>query len=164
MSLDVGLLLMRLLVAWLIALHGLGKLGLAGGAGLDRTAAFFEATGYRPGRVFALIAAFSELGAALLLILGLLTPLAGAAAVAVLLTAALAVPKNPPGDPRIELARSLAIVPAGIVFTGAGGYSLDALLAFSLPLWGSAGLIVAALLAVVVGDRMVRRPMVPTPT
>ncbi|WP_137726543.1 DoxX family membrane protein [Prescottella subtropica] len=76
---DLALLVMRLVVAFFIVRHGVWKLGFAGGMGVDKTAAFFNATGYRPGRVFALVAAGTEIGAGLLLALGLLAPFAAAA-------------------------------------------------------------------------------------
>lgn len=166
-AVDSGLLLMRLVVAYYLVGHGLGKLGFVGGAGLVPTAAFFESVGYRPGRVFALAAAVAEIGTACLLALGLLTPLSGAAAVVVLVSASLAVPATGSADPRRELARVLAVVPAGVTLAGAGAYSLDALIGLSVTdpdsavssLWPAAGwvLLVLAAVAVVIGDRFVRR-------
>lgn len=158
---DLALLCMRLVAAFFIARHGIWKLGLAGGPGLDKTALFFDATGYRPGRRFAAAAAAAEIGAGLLLALGLFAPFAAAAAIAVLGSASLAVPRNDPRDPRIELAQALAIVPLGVALAGPGGYSLDHLIGLSIPLWGALVLVLAAIAAVFVGDRVVRaRPAV----
>ena len=62
--------------------HGSQKLfGAFGGHGLAGTGAFFESLGFKPGRIMATIAGASELGAGVLLVLGLLTPLAGAAVI-----------------------------------------------------------------------------------
>lgn len=157
---DLGLLLVRLVAAYFIAGHGLGKIGLLGGPGLERTAASFEMMGYRPGRRFAIVAATGEITSSILLVLGLLTPLAGAGVVALMGSASLAVPAaSDTASLRKELARVLAIAPGGLLFLGAGEYSLDHLLDLPFPLHPgvAVGLLVAAVVAVVVGDRLLRR-------
>jgi hypothetical protein len=59
-----------------------------GGHGPRTTGAFFELLGYRPGVLFAVIAGLTEAGGGVMLAVGLLTPLAGAAVVGVMLNAA----------------------------------------------------------------------------
>src|SRR5215216_4385515 len=51
---DAGLLLARVTLGLLMAAHGSQKLfGWLGGYGLNGTGGFFEALGFRPGRLFA---------------------------------------------------------------------------------------------------------------
>lgn len=84
-SLDVGILLLRLVLGITMALHGYKKFFGAGGIG--GVAGWFESIGMRPGRLNAVAAATTELGAGLALALGLLIPLAAAAFVALMLVA-----------------------------------------------------------------------------
>src|SRR5207253_2809226 len=86
---DFGLLILRVVVGALLVGHGTQKLfGWFGGYGLEGTGGFFHSLGFRPGRAMAAVAGLSEAGGGLLLALGLLTPLAGAAIVGTLLVAA----------------------------------------------------------------------------
>ncbi|MGW7793951.1 DoxX family membrane protein, partial [Streptomyces tricolor] len=85
---DCGLLLLRLTFGLLMAAHGAQKLfGLFGGDGLTATGKGFEALGYRPGTLFAVLGGLSELLGGLGLALGLLTPLAAAALIGVMINA-----------------------------------------------------------------------------
>ena len=89
---DAGLLLARLVLGVLMAAHGSQKLfGWFGGYGLDGTAGFFEALGFRPGRLFAATAAATEIAGGLLLALGLLGPFGAALIVSVMIVAAVSV-------------------------------------------------------------------------
>ncbi|TWV57063.1 DoxX family membrane protein [Streptomyces misionensis] len=89
---DGGLLLLRLVFGLLLAGHGAQKLfGLFGGQGLTMTGKGFASLGYRPGRLFAAIGGLSELLGGLGLALGLLTPLAAAAVVGVMINAMVSV-------------------------------------------------------------------------
>ncbi|GAA2266482.1 MULTISPECIES: DoxX family membrane protein [Kitasatospora] len=84
---DAGLLVLRLALL-LLAGHGAQKLfGAFGGRGLSATAKGFEELGYRPGTLFAALGGLSEFGGGLGLALGLLTPLAAAAVVGVMINA-----------------------------------------------------------------------------
>jgi putative oxidoreductase len=85
---DAGLLLLRLAFGLLMAGHGAQKLfGLFGGNGLTGTARYLESLGYRPGTVFAVIGGASEFLGGIGLALGLLTPLAAAALIGVMINA-----------------------------------------------------------------------------
>jgi putative oxidoreductase len=85
---EIGLLVLRAIVGLLFAGHGAQKLfGVFGGHGLEGTAAGFDSMGLRPGRVHAFAGGAAELGGGLLLALGLLTPIAAAALIAVMTTA-----------------------------------------------------------------------------
>jgi putative oxidoreductase len=77
-------------VGSLVAAHGLGKLGgwFKAGYGLSGTAGYLEGFGFRPGRFWAVVVGISESSAGLLLAIGLLTPLAGAAVAGTMFVAA----------------------------------------------------------------------------
>ncbi|MEU1517501.1 DoxX family membrane protein [Streptomyces sp. NPDC005811] len=86
---DLGLLLLRLALATLLAGHALQKsVGWFGGAGRAQTAAVFHAWGFRPGAVMVIIAALSELAGATLLALGVAHPLACAMVIGTMTVAA----------------------------------------------------------------------------
>ena len=85
---DTGLLLARMVLGLLMAAHGAQKLfGWFGGYGLAGTGGFFESLGFRPGRLFAAAAGFTELAGGLLLAFGLLGPLGPAMLIAVMIVA-----------------------------------------------------------------------------
>jgi putative oxidoreductase len=89
---DLGMLVVRLALGPMLLMHGWNKAGGAGGIG--GTARWFEGLGLRPGRPHARLAAATELGAGVLVSLGLrtsgaawagLAPLLGLGGAAVLL-------------------------------------------------------------------------------
>src|SRR5436190_23098678 len=89
---NLGLLVLRLVVGLLLAGHGAQKIfGLFGGHGLRGTAGFFEQIGLKPGRVHATSAGLLEFGGGLLLAVGLVTPFASAALIAVMTAAVITV-------------------------------------------------------------------------
>src|SRR5436305_9874707 len=89
---DFGLLVLRLVVGALFIGHGTQKLlGWFGGYGLEGTGGFMETLGYRPGKRYAVLGGISEAGGGLLLVLGLLTPLAAAAIIGMMINAIFAV-------------------------------------------------------------------------
>src|SRR6267143_1752562 len=84
-TMSIGILILRLVVGLTLAAHGAQKLfGWFGGYGLTGTGGFLEQLGFVPGRRHALLAGLAETGAGLLLALGLLTPLAAAVALSVM--------------------------------------------------------------------------------
>lgn len=86
---NEGLLLLRLLLAALLFGHASQKLfGWFRGAGPSGTAKTFELWGFRPGLPMVLLAGSCELVGALLLALGLLTPLAAAVVIGTMTVAA----------------------------------------------------------------------------
>jgi len=125
---DTGLLIVRLIFGALLIGHGTQKLfGWFGGHGLDGTAGFFHSLGFRPGRVMAAVAGLSEAGGGLLLALGLLTPLAGAAIVGTLLVAGSVHLENGVWGSKggYETALLYAALAAAVAVTGPGSVSLD---------------------------------------
>jgi putative oxidoreductase len=133
---NVGLALMRLVPGALLIGHGTQKLfGWFGGRGLVATGTSFASNGYRPGPVFAFLAGFGEAGGGLLLTLGFLTPLGCAAIIGVMLNAVVSV-HWPKGiwatNGGFEFPLTLAIVAAGIAFTGPGRVSVDRALGLTL--------------------------------
>ena len=147
---DLGLLVLRLLLGLLVAGHGAQRLfGLFGGHGLAGTGAFFEQLGFRPGRTMAIIAGATELGAGLLLALGLFTPLAGAGVIGTLLVAAsIHAGKGLwATDGGYELPLVYAVLGAVLALTGAGVYSLDSVLGLAWSPLASFGAILLGLVS-----------------
>jgi putative oxidoreductase len=136
MDLDIGLLLLRLLIGFLLFAHATQKLlGWFHGPGLDRSAVAFEAIGQRPGRLLSLVAGMSELTAGTLLMVGFATPLGAAIAAGTMLVAGTAVStfSHSPWSERGggEFPWTIGGVALALAFTGAGEYSLDAV--FDVP-------------------------------
>jgi putative oxidoreductase len=166
---DLGLLLGRLVLGLLMAAHGAQKaFGWFGGYGLAGTSGFFQQLGFRPGRLFAATAAATEIAGGLLLAAGLLTPVAAALLVSVMIVAAVTV-HLPQGlfaqNNGIEVPLLYGIGAAALAFTGAGRYSLDAALGLDA-LWTPT--VIAASLAIGVagalGNLAIRRPLAPAAT
>ena len=89
---EFGLLVLRLVVGALFIGHGTQKLfGWFDGHGVEGTGGFMESLGYRPGKRYALLGGVAEAGGGLLLFLGLLTPLAAAAIIGMMINAIFAV-------------------------------------------------------------------------
>jgi len=134
-----GLFFLRLFLGVLLLAHGTQKLfGWFGGHGLDGTGGFFEQVGHRPGRQMAMLAGLSEAGGGALLVLGLLTPLASAMIIGVMVTAAVSVH----GDKGLwatnggyELPLTNAVIAGALAFTGAGSFSFDNALGLGLSGW-----------------------------
>lgn len=82
---SLGLLLLRLAVGVVFVAHGWNH--IFGGGKIAGTARWFTSLGMRPGIIHAWTASLTELGAGVLLIVGLATPLAGAGVVGVMLVA-----------------------------------------------------------------------------
>ena len=112
--------------------------GWFGGPGLDAIGQGFAALGFHPGKRQALIAGLVEVGGGLLLTLGLLTPLAAAIVLSVMLVAAVSVHvKQGFFITSGGFEYNLVLGMAGLVlaFTGPGALSLDAL--FGLTVTGA---------------------------
>lgn len=125
---DVGLLALRLGFGAVMMAHGTQKqFGWFGGHGIKGTGAFFEQIGFRPGELNAQMAAATELGGGALLIAGLGTPAAGAAAAGTMLVAGRAHKEQGffAQEGGFEYQLVLALVGGALALTGAGRLSLD---------------------------------------
>ena len=144
-AISFGLLIIRLVAGLTLAAHGYQK--FYGGDRIPGAARWFESIGLRPGRVHALAAAGTELGAGVLLALGLLTPFAAAGITGVMLAAIWTVHRRngffmTAGGWEYNLI--LASVSVGVAVAGPGRFSLDN--ALGVQLAGGWGLLLSAVL------------------
>src|SRR5262245_36913407 len=134
---NKALLLLRSAVGLLFIGHGGQKLfGWFGGPGIDGFASSLARMGLEPPLFWAYFAASAEMLGGLLLLLGLLTPLAAAAIAGDMLVASLKVHLargfwNQDGG--IEYPLVLIVLLIGIGLMGPGRYSLDRALGVALP-------------------------------
>jgi putative oxidoreductase len=148
---DLALLVLRLIVGGLFIGHGAQKLfGAFGGGGLDGTAGMFDNIGLRPGWLHARAAGTAEFGGGALIALGLFTPFAAAALIAVMTAAVLTV-HAPNGIWNTNQGYEFNLVLAAVVFAlagvGAGAWSLDNAFGFDLngTGWASGALVVGVI-------------------
>lgn len=130
-SLDLGLLILRVSVGAIILVHGLQKLtGWFDGPGLSGFEETVAGAGYDQARLLSVFGAIGEVAGGALLILGLATPLAGAAVVAVMINAWLVRQVAEPGlqffaPDGVEYETLLVLAAAAIVLTGPGRIAID---------------------------------------
>ena len=142
---DIAALVLRIAVGGTIMAHGWNH--AFGGGKLPGTARWFESIGIRPGRVHALMATVTELGAGALLILGFLTPLAAGGVVGTMLVALVANHLRNgffifrPGE-GYEYVLMISLVCVALGALGGGRASLDHAIGLHVPGW--AGLLIAA--------------------
>ncbi|UQZ84726.1 Putative oxidoreductase MhqP [Paenibacillus konkukensis] len=132
MSIALGLLIVRLVVGLIFAGHGSQKLfGWFGGHGPKGTGGWMESIGIKPGVPMAVAAGLMELIGGLLLAAGLFTPVA-AALIVLTMIGAIATVHGKNGfwvtSGGIEYNVILIAIAVGVALTGAGAYSLDALI------------------------------------
>ncbi|MFF3874888.1 DoxX family protein [Streptomyces sp. NPDC001978] len=145
---DAGLLVLRLVAGLLITGHGVQKVSFRlGGHGLAGGTEEFRHDGFRGGRLTAVVAGASQIGAGLFLTAGLLTPLAAMAAMGVMTVAGTV--KWPKGlwvqNDGYEYPMVLVVICAALALTGPGRWSLDHALGVTpWPVW-------VALAAIVIG-------------
>lgn len=138
---GVALLLVRVVVGLTMIAHGLNH--WRGGGRIEGTARWFSGLGLRNGRLQAWLSVITEIGAGLLLVLGLLTPLACAAVISVMLVAGV-LAHRPNGffvfKDGYEYVLVLAIVSLALAMLGPGRLSLDQAAGISLPGWAGGGI------------------------
>ena len=149
---NSALLILRVMLGLTIAAHGYGKF-FTGGR-IPGTAGWFDSMGMKPGKVHALMAASTEVGAGLLLAAGLFTSLAAGAIVGLMVVAGYTVHRNN----GFFIVKSgweynfvLAVVAASIAIAGPGQWSLDDKLDLATKLDGLVGFLLSAVLGVVAG-------------
>lgn len=146
-QIDLGLLVIRACLGLFLAYHGYNK--IFGKGGLSGTAGWFASIGMKWPKWQARLAASTEIGAGLLLAAGLLTPVAAAGVIGVMVVA-IVVAHAKVGffvflpDQGWEYCATIAFGALAIGTTGPGDWSLDN--AFDLAYDGWNGLLVAALL------------------
>lgn len=152
METELGLLVLRLTLAALLAGHACQKLfGWFRGRGIAGTAPLFEVDGLRPGAVFVAIAGLSELAAAGLLALGLATPLAAATAIGAMTVAVSTLwPKGVWAHlGGYEVPLTYALIALVLAIAGPGEYALDSILPFTAHgLWWALGALLLGIAAV----------------
>jgi len=145
-SIAMALLIGRIALAAVFLAHGIRH--IFGGGKIEGTARWFEGLGMRPGIVHAWFASLTEVGAAVLLVFGLLTPVACAGVVGVMLVALITNHlKNGffifrPGE-GYEYVMTLAVMGTVIGTLGPGDWSVDAHLFDLSKLWGWPGFAIA---------------------
>jgi putative oxidoreductase len=138
-SIDLGLLVLRLLVGGIFIGHGLVKFTERfGGLGPDRAAAVFEQIGYRPPRPYLIVAGVTELVAGTAFLAGLATPVAAAALVGVMVNA-IGSSKAGHGpwyfNGGWEYDLTLLVAAVALTITGPGDISLDAVIGLDAAGW-----------------------------
>jgi len=158
-----GLLVARIVLGLLMTAHGSQKLfGWFGGHGLAATGGMFESLGFRPGKMFATVAAATEVASGILVVLGLLGPIGPALMISVMIVAGASVHLRNglfAMSNGIEVPLLYATGAAALALTGPGAYSRDAALGLgnlSSPMVAGIALAVGVLGGL--GNLMVRRP------
>jgi putative oxidoreductase len=147
---SLGMLVLRLVFGLFLAYHGYNK--FFGPGGLTGTTGWFGSIGMKWPKAQARLAATTEVGAGLLLAAGLLTPLASAGVIGLMIVAIYVAHWSngffifKPGQ-GWEYCASIAIAAWAIATVGPGEWSLDH--AFDIEWTGWSGAIVAGLVGVI---------------
>ena len=144
-TVNFALLILRCGVGAVMLAHGINHIRPT----IDGTAGWFASMGLKPGKLHAWLASLTEIGCGILLIVGLLTPF-GAAGVVGVMGVAWAINHRGngffifrPGE-GWEYVMTLGIVGLAIGALGAGEWSLDNAFDIGDDLWGTTGLVIAA--------------------
>jgi len=142
-QLDLGLLILRVVFGVFLAYHGYNK--VFGGGGVAGTARWFGAIGMKWPIWQARLAATTEIGAGLLFAAGLITPLAGAGIIGLMIVA-IVVAHWKVGffifepDQGWEYCASIAVVAFAVSMAGGGRWSLDNALGIEFRGWSGAAI------------------------
>jgi putative oxidoreductase len=145
-SINLALLALRCAVGAVMLAHGINH--IYGGGRIAGTARWFASLGMRPGILHAWVASITEVVGGAMLVAGLLTPLAGAAVVGVMLVAWITNHRGNgffifrPGE-GWEYVMTLTFVGLALAVVGPGEWSLDEALDLREDLVGAAGLLIA---------------------
>ena len=127
-AIDLCLFLLRSVVGAVMLAHGINH--IIGGGKIEGTAGWFASLGMRPGKLHAWLASITEIVCGVLLVLGLLTSLAAAGALGVMVVAWLINHRGNgfftfrPGE-GWEYVMVLSVISLVIGGLGAGGWSID---------------------------------------
>lgn len=165
---DIGLLLLRLGIGAAVFAHGAQKVfGLWGGPGITAFAGSLSSYGYQQAMTLSWVTGVTELIAGAFVVLGVVTPLAAAAVLAIMINAVLVklghgvfVSGSSGGD-ALEYSVVLGLGAACLVFTGPGRIALDNGRAWHRrpASWGVLALVIGIAAAVLVYI-LLRRPAV----
>ena len=148
-DIDLALLILRAVAGLTLAAHGWNK--FFSGGRIPGTGRWFDSIGMRPGRLNALLAASSEVGAGVLLALGLLNPLAAAGVIGVMVVAGWTVHRSNGFfilKEGWEYVFVLAIAALVVATLGPGEWSLDEALGIADDLAGWSGFWLALMFGV----------------
>lgn len=150
---SLGLLILRVVMGVTLAAHGYNK--FFGGGRIAGTARWFDSMGMKPnGKVHAIMAASTELGAGLLFAAGLLTPLAAAGMVGLMVVAAYTSHRQNGFfivKSGWEYNLIIATIAVGVATAGPGRYSLDNAFTFDTAFLPNRGLAISLGLGLVSG-------------
>lgn len=147
-AINLALLGLRVILAVVMLAHGINH--IFGGGKIAGTGRWFESLGMKPGWLHAWLASITEIGAGVLLLLGLLTPLACAGVIGVMLVAFITNhAKNGffifrPGE-GYEYVLTLLVVSTCLAMLGPGEWSIDDAAELVDDLAGWTGLLIAAI-------------------
>ncbi|HEX2384219.1 MAG TPA: DoxX family protein [Acidimicrobiales bacterium] len=147
-AINFVLLGFRLAAAAVMLAHGINH--IFGGGKLAGTGRWFESLGMKPGRLHAWLASLTEIGAGVLLVLGLLTPLAAAGIIGVMLVALITNHRGNgffifrPGE-GWEYVMTLTVVGFVIATIGPGDWSVDHAIGLDEHYIGGWGLLIGLL-------------------
>lgn len=151
-AINTVLFVARVLLGLTMLAHGYQK--VFKGGKLPGTAGWFDSIGMKPGMMHARMAAATEIGSGVLLALGFLTSLAGAAYVALMIVAAWTVHRaNGFFIVKSGWEYNMVLAAVGVLFgtIGAGKYSLDHAFKITDTMGGSTGLLISLGVGVVGG-------------
>jgi putative oxidoreductase len=132
---DLGLMILRVGLGVLFVAHGLQKaFGLWGGQGLNGFEQTLADAGFKHAGILTYVGAGGQIGAGVLLVLGLFTPVAAAATLAYLINSLLVAVAAQPDSGYFAFFRPegheylimLIVMAAAITLTGPGRYGFDA--------------------------------------
>jgi putative oxidoreductase len=136
---DFALLVLRASLGLMLMAHGTNKIK----GGIDNACNWFASMGLRPGWFHGRLAAASELTGGLLLVLGLLTPLAAAVVIGVMTVAGVTAHRNNgffifrPGQ-GWEYVYIIAVAAFAVGTIGAGDWSIDHAIGIDVDGWWGA--------------------------
>lgn len=152
MEVDVALLCVRVVVGVTMIAHGLNH--WRGGGRIEGTARWFSGLGLRHGKLQAWMSVVTEVGAGALLLVGLLTPLACAAVISVMMVAGL-LAHRPNGffvfKDGYEYVLVLAVTSLALAMLGPGQLSLDDASGIQVTGWAGGGIALGVAVAATAG-------------